>query len=585
MNYQSILKRQTSIILISVIFMVLIIIGVSYSLFMQVDESKDIQVLESGTLVLSSTKGTTITTSTVPQSDYDGMNTEGYTFSIKNTGTLDCYYTLYISNVASNPLDYQYLRISIDGNDPILLTDLDVDPEDSSRFIFENGQLSAANQDGDVVTHNIKVWIDELAPASIIGKKIQLQVDLYGEAGEIFYKDSSGASEPELYSGLIPVTYNDTNEIVIADLYSNWYDYDAHEWANAILIDQNNTTTKNKYLNADGTYKSGTVVEETDILQMYVWVPRYKYQLFNVSGSYSSPQMIEVEFESANTAKSSGTQNNEWLTHPAFTFGTTELNGIWVGKFESSNSTSDITIIPNSFSLTDLPLGDMFNASRAIETNIKYGLTSSEVDTHMMKNMEWGAVAYLTNSKYGRYQSDGSCISSGCEVWINNNNSYTTGCAGSTASAGPSSSCNQWNTTNGVKASTTGNIYGIYDMSGGAYEYVMGNMTDSSGGFNPGSSGLAQPDSKYYDSYTYGTISNDYSKGHLGDATKEVIANNEHYMAWNNDYASFVYSSNPWFERGGGSGDDLGAGVFHFFLYDGGDAYSIYSFRVVLSSE
>ena len=105
MNYQNILKRQTSIILISVIFMVLIIIGVSYSLFMQVDESKDIQVLESGTLVLSSTKGTTITSSTVPQSDYDGMNTEGYTFSIKNTGTLDCYYTLYISNVASNPLE------------------------------------------------------------------------------------------------------------------------------------------------------------------------------------------------------------------------------------------------------------------------------------------------------------------------------------------------------------------------------------------------------------------------------------------------------------------------------------------------
>ena len=578
MNYQNILKRQTSIILISVIFMVLIIIGVSYSLFMQVDESKDIQVLESGTLVLSSTKGTTITTSTVPQSDYDGMNTKGYTFSIKNTGTLDCYYTLYISNVASNPLDYQYLRISIDGNDPILLTDLVVDPENSSRFVFENGQLSAANQDGDVVTHNIKVWIDELAPASIIGKKIQLQIDLYGETFE------SIPASPELYAGLIPITYDEDTNVVIADTNEEWYNYDNLEWANAILIDQSNADIKNKYINSDNSYKAGTIVDMADILQMYVWIPRYRYQLFNVNGEDIEPQMINVIFENNTTPKFNGKVNGQWLTHPAFTFGTTELSGIWVGKFESSNSTFDVKIIPNVSSLREIELGDMFNASRAIESNSKYGLSASEVDTHMMKNMEWGAVAYLTNSKYGRYESSDSCISSGCEVLINNNNNFTTGCAGSSVSESSSSSCNQWNTTNGVNASTTGNIYGIYDMSGGAWEYVMGNMTDSSGAFYPSYSGLSQLDSKYYDSYTYGTSYDDHSRGHLGDATKEVIANSSNYEAWNNDYAYFAYSSTPWFKRGGNYNNGSSAGVFAFYFSDG-YANSNNSWRVVLSSE
>ena len=147
------------------------------------------------------------------------------------------------------------------------------------------------------------------------------------------YLDGSGASAPELYNGLIHVTYDDSNNIVVADTTTEWYNYNNHEWANAILIDQNNSTIKDKYLNADGTYKSGTTVSISDVLQMYVWVPRYKYKLFNVSGTNMSAQMIEVEFESADTPKSSGTQNNEWLTHPAFTFGTTELNGIWVGKF------------------------------------------------------------------------------------------------------------------------------------------------------------------------------------------------------------------------------------------------------------
>ena len=81
------------------------------------------------------------------------------------------------------------------------------------------------------------------------------------------------------------------------------------------------------------------------------------------------------------------------------------------------------------------------------------------------------SVSFVTNNNYkdGRYESTGSCISSGCEIWINNNSNFTTGCAGSSVSASSASSCNQWNTSTGINASTTGNIYGIYDMSGGAW--------------------------------------------------------------------------------------------------------------------
>ena len=451
--------------------------------------------------------------------------------------------------------------------------ELGVAPSSSEK---DNYVVGISCDNGVSASWDYDNWGINISNATKIGNKCSVYYEKIGQ-------DNSGTSVPEVYSGLVPVVYID-DYIVIADTNENWYNYDAHKWANAILIDQSNPDIKNKYLNSDGTYKSGTIVDMADILQMYVWIPRYKYKLFNVSGSNSSPQMIEIQFESKSTSKSKGTSNGQWLTHPAFTFGTTELNGIWVGKFESSNSTSDIKIIPNVSSLRNQTIGSMFNASRAIETTAKYGLSSSEVDTHMMKNMEWGAVAYLTSSKYGRYEASGSCISSGCEVWINNNNSYTTGCAGTSADASSTSSCNQWNTTDGVNASTTGNIYGIYDMSGGAYEYVMGSMTDSSGRFYPSSSGLSQPDSKYYDSYTYGTHRNDYSRGHLGDATKEVIANSSSGYSWNNDYAYFVYSSYPWFYRGGYYRDGSGAGVFGFNGVDG-RAYSGNSWRVVLSSE
>lgn len=46
-------------------------------------------------------------------------------------------------------------------------------------------------------------------------------------------------------------------------------------------------------------------------------------------------------------------------------------------------------------------------------------------------------------------------------------------------------------------------------------EYVMGNMVDSSGNFNLGSSGLSKPDTKYYDSYAYSASTyTDHARSH-----------------------------------------------------------------------
>src|SRR5699024_6095029 len=163
-----------------------------------------------------------------------------------------------------------------------------------------------------------------------------------------------------------------------------------------------------------------------------------------------------------------------------------------------------------------------------------------ELDSHMMKNTEWGAVAYLQHSIYGSQAS----------VRINNNSSYITGNQANNETTcgytGTNEECNRYcndgtcNTAypNSVLASTTGNITGIYDMSGGAWEYVMGVMVDEEGnpmsgrnslynsGFNgtfgcptcdSNTSGLTKltggydfPDSKYYDTYAYATTDEQY---------------------------------------------------------------------------
>ena len=163
----------------------------------------------------------------------------------------------------------------------------------------------------------------------------------------------------------------------------------------------------------------------------------------------------------------------------------------------------------------------------------------------MMKNIEWGAVAYLKQSIYGLGITD-----------ITENSSYYTGGGDDTSYK-----------TNIVQ-STTGNITGVYDISGGSGEYVMGNYNKQSG-----SSGLTVSTIpiQHIDIYSGTSV----SASHLGDALGETTG-------WYNDYDTFVGSSIPWFIRGGGYSSGVNAGVFAFLRDAGGDRSGL-GFRVVLS--
>ena len=205
----------------------------------------------------------------------------------------------------------------------------------------------------------------------------------------------------------------------------------------------------------------------------------------------------------------------------------------------------------------------------------------------MMKNTEWGAVTYLYHSKYGR------CTNGKCEeLTINNCNTYTTGIGADSVSASYSSTTcttdkNKYNGESGVKASTTGNVYGVYDMSGGSWEYTMGNMVYSSNQFYPSSannwSTTIYPLAKYYDSYTNNTSNTTYTRGRLGDATAEMAPTGE-FGNWYSNYACFPYSSIPWFDRGGNYSNSKRAGAF-YFNPSAGNANKNYSFRVSLGAQ
>jgi hypothetical protein len=243
-------------------------------------------------------------------------------------------------------------------------------------------------------------------------------------------------------------------------------------------------------------------------------------------------------------------------------------------------TTKTVKSIPNIQSWRCIQVGNAFTATRNMETNSVYGwgTIGSGIDTHLMKNTEWGAVAYLSKSNYGQDLN---------EIWINNSSTYITGCAGSSVSAASSGGCqNTYETTNGVKASTTGNIYGIYDMSGGSYEYLAAYVNNANDYLGQGSS-IIDAASQYKDVYTVGTTDDQASNYALsinfkGDAIYETSYSYSGTNSWYGDYSYITYTTFPWFLRGGNWSQGSSAGVFTFYRIRG-TGLSTISFRPVLA--
>ena len=235
---------------------------------------------------------------------------------------------------------------------------------------------------------------------------------------------------PVVNEGLIPVVFdtangttnvkNGTKVKTIGKNDSNWYNYSEKKWANAVLV---TNTSRSKYLNT-----SGVIVSEPDILGYFVWIPRYRYKIWTTGVSSSGKeQEIDIIFEGKNETKAVATQTGGYYTHPACTFGDTELDGFWIGKFETGGTANEPKVKPDIRALVNQNISTQFatalkfaggtqsGSTVTFNGNSTYGLTS-KTDSHMLKNSEWGAVAYLSHSKYGANR----------EVYINNSSGLYT---------------------------------------------------------------------------------------------------------------------------------------------------------------
>ena len=436
-----------------------------------------------------------------------------------------------------------------------------------------SGTLTIENLKKELANNGITIPDNATFPVTVTTENSSYQIDQYGNVTAAnwtaadsantnddwyAYKDNAGnkaqVNVPKLADGMTAIKY-DTNEEVTGSKWANAMTKDGSMWVwiprYAYKITYKNATDKKQGGTIDIAFLKGTTNEFLDK---------------NITGELKT-NISDVTYTTNNA---NGTKSqDQWLLEPAFTLGTDKIEGFWFAKFEASNTNgygddtstannSNLTlqIKPNATSWRNITSENIFTACLNLTSTTKYNTyfnDVSNVDTHMTKNVEWGAVAYLAHSKYGL---------NGEEICVNTNSGFKTG-VGSGKTNSATSVTDQYNTPFGLTASTTKNVYGIYDMSGGANEYVAACFT--------GKTDTLTKNSDYINIYI--DIYDSYSLAKFGDAVFETSSSSSGSNSWFTDYSNFVYSTNPVFKRGGYFYDGSVAGLF-CFCSESGWAYN-----------
>ena len=513
---------------------------------------------------------------------------------------------------------------------------------------------------------------------------LSLEEQINQALGESF-NTQEGVNRPKLVSGMTPIKFIEPTQSEKGKVDktnsgdSSWYDYHSKKWANVQTEDGSMWVWIPRY-----AYK----VNDNQTFDI-------KFLIGTTDNYYDENGKIQTAKRCTSSTADVDTKTG-YTVHPAFTDETKinyrnggwdkELTGIWVAKFEagyaSGNNSASVkassvsysqttvwtkaieagtesdssqsarnwldgiygstktaikypTFQPVTYSMNYISHNDAFNIAKAMtESGNIYGLTGS-ADSHLMKNSEWGAVAYLSQSKYGL---------DGIDITVNNVNLNSggtkrtntagksgvdsvyavTGCTTASTTAGESvktmaningttgNTANNgvytWDQLNGCKASSTGNIYGIYDLSGGTYERTaayVANGNNNLKGYGASiaydGSTLRTANTKYTTAYPFdsstdntGITNNDtnlntasmnnYKKNTLiyGDGIRETSTAGTGNSSWYGDSSSYPGLDYPFSIRGGYLWNGSTAGLFCFSRGNGGSSFDG-GFRAVLT--
>ncbi len=500
-------------------------------------------------------------------------------------------------------------------------------------------------------------------------------------------------NSPRLLSGMTKIMFKDPTETEKGKTLrsgdaefkeDSWYNYDEKKWANVETKDGSMWVWIPRFaykITSQPSYEGDVATRGGTIEVRFLIGTTDKY--FDENGQEQTAKRVTES--GADTSK-------DFYVHPAFTNESginyknggwdKELRGIWVAKFEAGYAqgnnyaavkATNLTYtqeevyvggaenekVPNkegwdtarnwldgvygankmtikypvfmgtTYSMNYINHNDAFLLAKEISAvGNPYGL-SSAADSHMMKDSEWGAVAYLSQSQYGlngtNIYINNVCLNSGGKQRTLNTGKtgiesiyaitgLTTGSSDTselilnteqakniieeinTVKGNTSTTTGNiytWEQLKGIGASTTGTIYGIYDLSGGVLEKTAAYVANDSSNISKYGASLINNGkmiaTKYVMVYTKGIKDEEQTNYEtnegkvFGNAIGETSIKGSGASSWFNDYSHFPYGDCMFSVYGGCFLHRANAGLFFFGSNDGPSGYHV-GFRVTLVS-
>ena len=525
-----------------------------------------------------------------------------------------------------------------------------------AMLVGENGIITQAQR---AAQETEQAKRDEEAGLSSLETAIQ-------EALGNVYNEQKGVNAPRLASGMTPIKFTEptnTEKGTVVEITSDdvdWYDYEAKNWANAQTEDGSMWVWIPRF-----AYRVNSSTQTFDVVFLVGTTDTY----YDENGELQTAKRCTSEDELVDTSTG-------FTVHPVFTDETAinyrnggwdkEITGIWVAKFEagyasgnndapvkasSVSYTQDRSVVhsieangnttggnkslmarnwldgiygntitaikypvfqPLTYSMNYINVNDAFNVAKSLTENGNIYGFNAEVDSHLIKNSEWGAVTYLSKSKYGlntvdiiannvslnsgnrqrtategKIEVDSVYAVTGCTTGINEEEKQTNidninTTTGNVANDGVYT----WNQLNGTKASSTGTIYGIYDMSGGLWERTASYIANNASQLKTYGETLTYYNNELRTNSTKYTIvyphdsNNDTAYNNwianskiYGDGIRETSTQGEGANSWYDDNSVFPRLEGPFSIRGDFTGAK-NTGIFAFYCNSGGSDYA-----------
>ena len=170
LSFKNIFQRETKLATYIIVCCTILVLGISYAVFFQVNQNSNNQVVEAGDLTFTYQDGNQITSSSKsscfePMSDDEAglySNNCSYQFSVQNTGSLMGSYTLTLTANASNNAPADQIKVILKRqNAEGILETVESYPKKVSEItngiLLENGEINV----GESIVYSIQLYVDE----------------------------------------------------------------------------------------------------------------------------------------------------------------------------------------------------------------------------------------------------------------------------------------------------------------------------------------------------------------------------------------------------------------------------------------